>query len=88
MTTSYPFGKKWPYGGQCGANLYEVARSAQPDFSLDCIIVETIDTFWFDPEIPSDGSVFYYLNRPLLPNAGSWGQDSELLERMVPCAVP
>ena len=46
------------------------------------------NTFIIDPDVPLSGEVFYYLNRPLLPNAGSWGQDSELLERMVPCAVP
>ena len=51
-------------------------------------VLPTFNTFIIDPEVPLSGQVFYYLNRPLVPNAGNWGQDSELLERMVPCASP
>ena len=36
-----------------------------------------------DGATPPEGSVFFYLNRPLTPFAGSWGQTSSGAERPV-----
>jgi hypothetical protein len=70
---------------QQGATQYEIARSGVPDFSMDCLTFTTSETFWVDTEQPLQGEVFHYLNRPVAPNVGSWGQTSALEERVVPC---
>jgi hypothetical protein len=75
----------WP--AQQGATLYGVARASQPDFSIDCTHVIRGDTFWIDITLPSPGECFYYLNRPLAPHLGSWGQDSSGLERTDVCSL-
>ena len=73
----------WP--AQLGATSYEVARSTARDFSSDCVTVQLAQTSWSDPEWPAAGATFYYLNRPIAPNVGSWGQDSQGLERSNVC---
>lgn len=70
---------------QVGATQYEVARSSQADFSSDCTVIATSDTFWLDPEEPASGVVFHYLNRPTAPNGGSWGTNSAGIERTGLC---
>jgi formate-dependent nitrite reductase cytochrome c552 subunit len=73
----------WP--AQPGATLYEVARSTDSLFSFGCVIMTTSDALWVDPESPSTGGTFHYLNHPVAPNAGSWGQDSTGAERTDVC---
>jgi hypothetical protein len=73
----------WP--PQQGATLYEVARSTFVDFSADCMSFVTSGTVWIDEELPGESVVFHYLNRPVAPNVGSWGQTSAPAERVVPC---
>jgi hypothetical protein len=53
--------------------MYQVARSSRADFTDNCTLVTTPDTYWFDGERPGAGSVFYYMVRALDPNTGSWG---------------
>ena len=65
-----------------------VARAESPDFGGSCALFATLVSSVVDAEQPPLHGVFYYLNRPIAPNNGSWGQDSELLERIVPCASP
>jgi hypothetical protein len=74
----------WP--AQQGAILYGVARASQPDFSFDCTHVIRGDTFWIDIVLPASGECFFYLNRPLAPHLGSWGQNSSGLERTNICS--
>jgi hypothetical protein len=69
----------WP--AQSGATSYEVARSGAADFSVACTTTATSDTFWSESATPGLDAVFYYLVRPAAPHAGSWGHDSEGLER-------
>jgi N-acetylneuraminic acid mutarotase len=76
---------EYSWTAQTGATNYEAARSTMPDFSSDCTTITTSDTYWVDSESPAIGSVFYYLNRPLNPNIGSWGQDSTGAERVNIC---
>ena len=73
----------WP--AQTGATLYEVARSNDPGFSIDCTTITTGDTRWVDSTPLPPGVAFYYLVRPTAPNAGSWGQDSDGVERNDVC---
>jgi N-acetylneuraminic acid mutarotase len=73
----------WP--AQDGATAYEVARSGVPDFSADCVVTRTSETYWIDAEEPPAGSGFHYLNRPYRPHTGSWGQDSDGAERTNVC---
>ncbi len=73
----------WP--AQPGASSYQVARSNSRDFSTGCAGTTTSGTSWLDATVPASGAVQYYLNRPLAPCLGSWGQNSALVERTV-CA--
>ena len=73
----------WP--PQPGATSYEVARSDVPDFSGACLLVVTVDPGWSDAQQPDASAAFFYLNRALTPNAGSWGQDSSGAERASIC---
>jgi hypothetical protein len=75
----------WP--GQAGADLYEIARSEQPDFSA-CRSGILSAVCAGDPEVPATGQAFYYLVRAASPNPGSWGQDSAGNERIVACSNP
>ena len=73
----------WP--SQQGATAYEVLRSGHADFSADCVSTQVTDSSWIDTEIPLIGEGFYYLNRPVSPFLGSFGQDSSLVERTNLC---
>jgi hypothetical protein len=73
----------WP--AQSGATLYEVARASSADFSTECSTVQTAVAYWIDTAEPSSGGCYYYLNRPLAPYVGSWGQDSAGAERTGIC---
>ena len=72
----------WPQ--QAGATMYEVARSDGPDF-VSCTSIETTATAWVDSDLPSPGAAYHYLNRPIAPNQGSWGEDSADAERVFSC---
>ena len=76
---------EYAWTAQLGTVLYEVARSTHADFSADCTVITTSTTYWVDSEQPASGVTFYYLNRPLAPNTGSWGVDSSGAERAVLC---
>ena len=77
----------YSWSPQAGAESYQVARTGSPDFQAVCVLHETSDTVWVDTATPVVEQVFYYLNRPILPNIGSWGQDSVGSERLIgpPC---
>ena len=64
----------YSWAPQTGATIYEAARSNAPDFSSNCVLLTTADTTWYDAQDPLAGTVFFYLNRPIAPNVGSWGQ--------------
>ncbi len=70
---------------QTGATEYEVRRSGAPSFPSGCAGTTTTETCWTDSELPPGGSAFHYLNRPLSPLTGSWGQDSTGSERTDIC---
>ncbi len=71
--------------GQLGATEYDVARSTAPDFSTDCMLFVTTAALLNDPDTPPSGTVYHYLNRSSLPATGSWGQDSNGIERTFSC---
>jgi hypothetical protein len=73
----------WP--SQPNATGWELARSVTPDFSLGCTTVATSVPSFTDAEVPQNGQVFYYLNRPTSPFVGSWGAHSSGVERGVIC---
>jgi hypothetical protein len=75
----------WP--AQAGATLYQVARSTAPDFSAGCTTFTRQTAFMNDTEVPLEGVIFYYRVRALLPNAGSWGQDSAGVEVAFRCGL-
>jgi len=81
----YTYGYKlfWPV--QLGATRYEVVRSTDPLFAADCVAVETAETFWLDNEPLSGGTRYYYLVRATQPHIGSWGADSDGVERTAIC---
>ena len=73
----------WP--AQAGATQYEVARSDDPTFALNCTSTVTASTCVTDTDEPPGGSVFNYLVRSIAPFLGSWGQDSNGAERVIIC---
>ncbi len=76
---------EYSWTAQSGATLYEVVRSTVKDFSTGCTVIQTSDAYWIDSEPLAEGSCYYYLNRPVAPNLGSWGQDSSGVERAGLC---
>jgi hypothetical protein len=73
----------WP--PQAGATLYETRRSSTPGFTGGCTGFTGPGPAWVDTGVPPVGGVYYYLVRPLQPNAGSWGQNSAGVERTGGC---
>jgi hypothetical protein len=78
----------YSWTAQSGAALYEVARSLDPDFTLDCRVFATADALLADAETPPAGEVYFYLVRAAAPFAGSWGVASSDAERTPVCASP
>lgn len=70
---------------QSGATSYEVARSTDPQFGSDCVVTPTTSTSWRDTEPVPSGVCFHYLVHSSQPNVGSWGADSEGVERTPTC---
>jgi ELWxxDGT repeat protein len=75
---------RYSWTSQQGATMYEVARSAQPNFAI-CTTFATPDGFLIDTATPNQGEVFYYLARPVSPYEGSWGARSPDEERILSC---
>jgi hypothetical protein len=77
----------WP--AQTFATLYEVARSTDPSFASNCTLFPaTANTFVLDTVAMSPGDLAFFNVRPTSPNLGSWGQDSDLVERIFTCPNP
>jgi hypothetical protein len=76
---------EYSWEAQAGATDYEVVRSSQPDFSSGCGFLTTPGTA-IPTDTPPAGIVHFYLNRPIAPFVGSWGQDSSGQERQPACA--
>lgn len=70
---------------QSGATLYEVIRFDTPDFNGACLSTTFSWSVWMDPHEPVIGHVLIYLNRPIAPFIGSWGQNSQGIERVLDC---
>jgi len=77
--------EEYSWQAQPSATSYEVARFAEPANPVGCTTVTTAETFVIDPQEPLTGLIFHYLVRALEPFAGSWGQDSEGIERTNVC---
>jgi hypothetical protein len=74
----------WP--PQQGATEYEAVRSFDPLFPQGtCAIVTTPGTCVVDTFPPGAGQVFYYLVHAIAPNEGSYGLDSDGVERTGIC---
>jgi hypothetical protein len=76
---------EYSWTAQPGAASYEVARSSSAGFGADCARWETATTSIIDASDPPPGNVFFYLNRPLTPFAGSWGQTTSGSQRSGAC---
>ncbi|ANM31529.1 hypothetical protein ABI59_21115 [Acidobacteria bacterium Mor1] len=69
------------------ATSYEAVRADSADMVAGCTPMVSGDVLGFvDPAMPVPGAVFFYLDRPLTPNAGSFGHSPRGGDRMVPCA--
>jgi len=84
--SGFPMQNVYEWVPQAGATLYQVVRSDRPTFPGGCAGVLTPDSFWFDPAEPPPGAANFYLNRPIEPCLGSWGQNSAGQERTGICA--
>ena len=60
-----------------------MARSTSPDFTTNCLLTTLSETLLVDTDLLAPGAIHYYLNRPLLPSAGSWGERSGAVPRIV-----
>ncbi len=67
---------EYSWTAQSGATSYQVARSDRPDFASGCAKTTTSATSWADAAVPPVGKAYFYLNRPLTPFAGSWGESA------------
>jgi hypothetical protein len=76
---------EFSWTAQTGATDYEVARSTDPRFAIDCVVHATVATYWEDGTPVPVGACFHYLVRSTQPNVGSWGADSEGVERTPVC---
>ncbi len=76
---------KFSWTSQAGATMYEVSRSGSSDFSGGCDLYTTSDTYLTDTDDPTAEAAFYYLVRAKTPFTGSWGADSEGVERSFSC---
>jgi hypothetical protein len=76
----------WP--NQQLAYDYEAVQASSADFSTGCTLTALpITQTWVAVTGFLPGrQVRYVLARPVLPNVGSWGQDSSFQERVIPCA--
>jgi len=77
----------YSWDAQHGATSYEVARSSSPEFA-SCRSAIVSDNRLVDVSTPPSGAAYYFLNRPVKPIAGSWGQDSKHNERVGNCSRP
>jgi len=73
----------WP--AQAGVTQYQTRRSGSPTFTPPCVGITTTGTSWRDTEIPAPQAAFFYLNRPIAPQAGTWGWTSAGIERTTAC---
>jgi YD repeat-containing protein len=64
----------WP--GQQGATMYEIARSKLRTFASGCWKSYSPETALEVTQAPAVGEGHYYLVRPYMPYAGSWGANS------------
>ena len=73
----------WP--AQAGVTQYQTRRSGSPTFAAPCVGIATAGTSWRDTDTPAQGAAFFYLNRPIEPQPGSWGWSSAGVERTTAC---
>ncbi|MCZ6832538.1 MAG: fibronectin type III domain-containing protein, partial [Acidobacteria bacterium] len=76
----------WDASPEACVTEYQVGRSDSGDFSAGCTPAVTAATCLTDSEPLSPGSIQNFLARPFTPTAGSWGQDSDLVERTNTCS--
>jgi len=67
---------EFSWTAQTGATSYEVARSADPQFSSGCTITTTSSIYWSDGDPVVSGVCHNYLVRVIAPNVGSWGENT------------
>ena len=78
-------GETVSWRAQPGATQYELVRSASPTFGGNCLRVFSSMARAIDDVTPAPGATFFYLARPLAPFIGSFGADSDGVERPVTC---
>jgi hypothetical protein len=74
----------WP--AQSGATRYQAARGNNRTFTVGCkLYPPTPQLFVLDTDAVPVGQIRFYLVRAVLPNKGSWGQNSAGQAIVVPC---
>ncbi|MDH3626334.1 MAG: MopE-related protein [Acidobacteriota bacterium] len=74
------------WSAQANAARYQIQRSTHADFSTGCTPFSSFSNSFTDTDVPASGTVFNYLVRSVIPNPGSWGLDSDGVERILVCA--
>ena len=83
-----PAGAEICWVEQLSANGYELVRSIGSRFPGPCAGGLVQAPCLTDPEVPLEGQAFHYLVRPTGPYGGSWGNDSQGVERSHVCFDP
>jgi hypothetical protein len=73
------------WGAQPGATDYEVLRSNDATFGGGCVSTLVSGATCVSGLAPADGETYHYLVRTIAPFAGSWGTDSDDVERIIVC---
>ncbi len=87
-STKVPGASEICWAPQVLATAYQFVRSTTPQFPSPCVVGATTSTCFTDLEAPTPGQAFHYLVRPTAPHGGSWGNDSQGLERVNVCFNP
>ena len=65
---------------------HQMALGDDGSLATGCTVATTSSTCLNDNTPTTTGDIQFFLTRPFTPTAGSWGQDSDLVERTLPCA--
>ena len=76
----------WEASAEACVTDHQVARGTDGELAGGCATVTTTSNCVDDNTPLSAGTIQFFLARPFLPTAGSWGQSSALVERTLPCA--
>jgi len=76
----------WP--AQAGASAYELSSSPFVDFSSPCALSSVGVTNYVDSAPLASGQIRFFVVRVAMPYFGSWGRDSQGMNRTLICPTP